>query len=151
VDNSGSMDKMQEELRNRFDQFFQPFQKLAADHGTFADLHIGVVTSDFGAGRNSGSCDPAGGGQRGHLQALGVAAPPSCRRPLRSNFIEYRFGPGGAAESSNLPDGQNLVQTFTCMASVGSKGCGFEHSLESVYTALHDGIAENQGFLREDA
>ena len=49
VDNSQSMDAMNQELRNRFGQFFQAFQTLA-HAGTFVDLHIGVVSSDFGAG-----------------------------------------------------------------------------------------------------
>ncbi|MSP58756.1 MAG: hypothetical protein EXR72_00155 [Myxococcales bacterium] len=53
--------------------------------------------------------------------------------------------------ANNLPLHQNLVQTFTCMASVGDSGCGFEHPLESVYAALHNNLPENAGFLRESA
>src|SRR5205085_11472488 len=41
--------------------------------------------------------------------------------------------------------------TFTCMASVGAGGCGFEHQLEAVYAALHNNLPENAGFLRDDA
>lgn len=153
VDNSASMDAMQAELRQRFPDFFKPFEDLAAN-GTYADLNIGVVTSDFGAGRSGApGCTPSGplgGGDQGKLQGVGKAADSSCIKPQNSNFIHYKFGPEGPAES-NLPAGQNLNQTFTCMASVGAKGCGFEMSLESVYAALHNGLPENQGFLREDA
>ncbi|MCU1278936.1 MAG: hypothetical protein JWM53_2482, partial [bacterium] len=46
--------------------------------------------------------------------------------------------------------GQTLEQTFTCMAAVGSRGCGFEHPLESVYAALTNRV-ENAGSLRDDA
>ena len=52
---------------------------------------------------------------------------------------------------SNLPEDQGLAETFTCMASVGASGCGFEHQLESVYAALTDRQRANQGFLREEA
>jgi len=57
----------------------------------------------------------------------------------------------------------NLADEFTCMASVGTGGCGFEHQLESTYRALHDcmpaadgsypncTIPENQGFLRPNS
>ena len=58
VDNSNSMDAMQEELKTRFPQFFKPFQDLA-DKGTYADLNIGVVTSDYGAGSTGApGCSP---------------------------------------------------------------------------------------------
>src|SRR5262249_36956424 len=43
-----------------------------------------------------------------------------------------------------------LAEEFTCMASVGANGCGFEHQLESVYAALRN-KQENAGFLRDDA
>jgi len=142
VDNSPSMDAMQSELKARFGDFFKVFQDLAAK-GTFADLHIGVVTSDYGAGRGdmAGGCDPSPGGQRGILQASNGG----CAGPSGKRYIEYRFGENGA--TGNVTD---LVGAFTCMASVGSKGCGFEHQLESVYAALHNTV-ENAGFLRDDA
>src|SRR5439155_13754370 len=118
IDNSGSMKPMQEELKQRFGQFFQPFADRAAQ-GQYADLHIGVVTSDFGAGTGNNSCGPSPGGQRGRLQARGAKADPSCKAPMGASFIAYRFGPGA---SNNLPTGQDLVGTFTCMASVGAGG-----------------------------
>ncbi len=149
VDNSNSMAAMTEELKARFNQFFKVFQDLA-DKGTFADLHIGVVTSDYGAGATGApGCQPSPGGQLGKLQAVGVAAAAGCKPPNGSNFISYDFANGGTA--NNLPTGQDLVATFTCMASAGQGGCGFEHQLESVYAALHNNLPENAGFLRDDA
>ena len=149
IDDSPSMDAMQAELRARFGDFLRVFDELAAQ-GTYTDLHIGVVTSDYGAGdRAGGGCDASPGGDRGLLQPLGKAAPPGCQGPTGgARFVSYVYGPGGA--TSNLPPGQTLAQTFTCMASVGSGGCGFEHPLESVYAALHND-RENAGFLRPDA
>ena len=151
VDNSNSMSAMSDQLKARFDQFFKVFQDLATGM-TFADLNIGVVTSDYGAGKTGApGCQPSPGGQQGHLQALGVAAAAGCLPPTGGQpFIHFDFNPAHAG-GSNLPAGQNLVQTFSCMASVGSMGCGFEHQLESVYAALHNNPPANAGFLRDDA
>jgi hypothetical protein len=149
IDNSPSMDAMQTELKNHFADFFQVFQDLATQ-GTNADLHIGVVTSDFGAGDTmGGGCAASPGGDGGRLQAKGIAAS-NCTAPTGSPYIQYRFNPNGAAATSNLPAGQDLVGTFTCMASVGAGGCGFEHQLESVLAALKN-TTDNAGFLRPDA
>ena len=146
VDNSYSMQAMSNELKQRFGQLFKVFGDLAA-RGIASDVHLGVVTSDYGAGAvGAPGCQPSPGGQRGILQAVGQAAKNTCQPPLGANFVRYIFG--GA---NNLPPGQDLIQTFSCMASVGAGGCGFEHQLESVYAALHNNLPENQGFLRADA
>ncbi len=147
VDNSASMDAMTEQLKSRFNQFFQVFTDLAKS-GTNADLQIGVVTSDYGAGATGApGCQPSPGGQAGRLQAGGGAGS-KCLGPVGANFIKFDFANQGNA---NLPANQDLVTTFSCMASVGAQGCGFEHQLESVYAALHNPIPENQGFLRDGA
>lgn len=148
VDNSLSMDAMQAELRQRFGSFLSVFDDLAT-RGIYADMHIGVVTSDYGAGdkAQAGGCDASPGGQRGLLQSVGKAAT-GCTGPTGMPFIQYAYSATGPTH--NLPAGQSLAQTFTCMASVGSSGCGFEHQLESVYAALTNTV-ENAGFLRDDA
>ncbi len=156
VDNSSSMDPMQLELRARFGDFFKVFVDLAAS-GTYADMHIGVVTSDYGAGDvGGGGCDPSPGGQRGILQTLpspkATNPPAGCLAPTGAPYIAYKFNAGGTP-TTNLPNGTDataLVNEFTCMASVGAMGCGFEHQLESVYAALRN-TKENAGFLRDDA
>src|SRR5262249_52767893 len=137
IDNSNSMDTMQTELRARFPLLLQVLKNLAAQ-GIAADLNLGVVTSDYGAGATGApGCTPAPGGQLGKLQAIGQRAPQGCLAPVGSNFVHFDFANGGAL--NNLPAGQDLATTFTCMASVGSSGCGFEHPLESVYAALQNG------------
>jgi hypothetical protein len=154
VDNSNSMDAMQDELRMKFFQFFKVFSDLAAQ-GTLADLHIGVVTSDYGAGAvGAPGCQPSPGGQQGKLQALGadyMKFDSTCKKPNMANFIQYEFAANGMDGPNNLPAGQDLIKTFQCMASVGANGCGFEHQLESTYAALHNNLPENAGFLRTDA
>lgn len=197
VDNSASMEAMAQELRTRFNEFFTVFNDLASV-GTYADLHIGVVTSDYGAGQASGTCTNFGGGQQGLLQGVGANAPAACRPPGGNvNYIQYQFAPTGAnnlpastrtcTQDSDCPSNscntgtqtcngtipctqdsdcpaiantperrcqagscvQQLVDTFTCMASVGTVGCGFEHVLESTIQALRK--PENGDFLRSDA
>jgi hypothetical protein len=143
VDNSTSMGAMQRELQAKFGEFLKVFDRLAASN-FFVDLHIGVVTSDYGAGSKGGSgCDKAGGGQHGFLQ-IGQA---SCGQPVGHPYISYVYG---GSNANNLPPGKQLADTFTCMASVGASGCGYEHQLESVYQALKNN-KENAGFLRPDA
>ena len=147
IDDSTSMEAMAQELRNRFPQFFGVFSELARN-SFYADLHLGVVTSDLGAGRgDTPGCAPGGGGRGGKFQAIGKSAAPSCQRPIGADYVQYVFAPIGDGPS-NLPPGQSLLQTFTCMASVGSSGCGFEQVLESAYQALKNPPA---GFLRDDA
>src|SRR4051812_20431405 len=76
--------------------------------------------------------------QQGRLVAAGAEAPVTCKRPVWAPFVAYRFGAPGA---DNLPVGQGVVETLSCMTAVGTAGCGFEHPLESVYAALKpDGV-----------
>jgi hypothetical protein len=161
VDNSLSMDAMQAELQKRFPQFLQVFDCLAAGKGAdcntpgtpqYADLHIGVVTSDYGAGQSStpgSGCTTSPGGQLGNLQKMGAKAAPGCNQPS-DNYISFAYGAGGNTSNIGAATSQNLADTFTCMASVGSGGCGFEHQLESVYAAFKS-ATQNAGFLRDDA
>jgi len=147
VDDSPSMEPMAKELRARFPQFFSVFSGLAAT-GFHADLHIGVVTSDLGAGATGApGCSRGGGGKMGKLQGVGAAAPRTCLRPVGADYLQYVFAASGDGPS-NLPAGQDLATTFACMASVGGRGCGFEHQLEAVYQQLHHPAP---GFLRDDA
>ena len=146
VDNSPSMQLKQAELKTRFGSLL----KIIDDLGTTnpAWYHIGVITSDLGAGAfnlGAGQCKP--GGMGGKLVALGAAADASCQPPTGASFIDYNQ----IDKTNNLPS-NDLAATFSCMASVGDTGCGFEQPLEAVYQALHaGGPAENAGFLRDDA
>jgi hypothetical protein len=149
VDNSPSMSPKQVALKAAFPSLVSVIKNVPADY------HIGVVTSDLGAGMftiNRGQCHPGGDGAQ--LQAKGAAADPTCGTLGGGlNFIQYNELVKDAMgnPTSNLPTGQDLATTFGCMASVGDLGCGFESQLESVYKALHDNIPTNTGFLRDDA
>jgi hypothetical protein len=153
IDNSPSMAPKQAELKSRFPQLIQILQDFGKMNP--ADYHIGVVTSDLGAGMyniNRGQCHPGGDGAI--LQAKGAAADATCGTLGNGlSYIEYNQKVLDAMgnPTSNLPPGQDLPTTFGCMASVGDLGCGFESQLEAVYKALHDQIPQNAGFLRPDA
>ncbi len=155
VDNSPSMTPKQEALKSKFPELIKVLDEFNAS-GHPAWYHIGVVTSDLGAGpKPLGSNCKVVGGDGGRLQAKGVAAALSCgdlgadtstAKPAR--YIDY----DQIHSKNNLPAGQDLPQTFGCMASVGNDGCGMEHQLESAYKALRrDPIVENTGFLRSEA
>ncbi len=105
--------------------------------------HFGVVTSDLGAPGIT-----CGVNRGGRLQPKGAAATATCSGPTSGNFLVYDQG---TPANSTLPATQDLTSTLGCMANVGGKGCGFEMPLEAMYRALHDPIAENAGFLRDDA
>ncbi|MSP61716.1 MAG: hypothetical protein EXR72_15555 [Myxococcales bacterium] len=142
IDNSNSMEAMQEELRARFPQFLEVFFDLAKK-GTFLDLHVGVVTSDYGAGATGApGCDRSGGGGGGRLvpgRLMGCVAG-------EQDYIAYNFATG----AGNVTE-KGFAAAFTCEASVGANGCGFEHPLESVYAALHNETGAPGGFVREGA
>ncbi len=156
VDNSLSMRAKQDELHARFPELIKVLDDFG-QKGNPASYHIGVITSDLGAGPSTISTNCRPGGQGGRFQALGAAAPAGCTAPLGKAYIEYnqlQKAPNGNP-MSNLPgDGSvdDLAHTFTCMSSVGDGGCGFEHQLEAVYRAIHDPtLAENKDFFRPDA
>jgi hypothetical protein len=58
-------------------------------------------------------------------------------------FIDY-----DARTGSNNVVGGDVETAFSCMATTGDFGCGFEHQLESTYVAL---TGANPGFVRADA
>jgi len=57
---------------------------------------------------------------------------------------------GGCPRCRNYAD-ETLPEVFSCIADVGTSGCGFEQPLEALYQALTSQSPHNVGFLREDA
>ena len=155
IDNDGTA-PIQTELKNRFPTFIKALQN-AAFRGHPASYHIGVVTSDLGAGPytlNQGQCHPGGDG--GKLQvrpsANSVNVPAACASFALGGgvrFIDYDQIAGTDNIMGITPG--DIPTAFSCMAADGDGGCGFQHQLESPYRALHGDIPENAGFLRDDA
>ena len=145
LDNSSNMSFYQVLLADAFSSYANT---LAALPGGLPNLHIGIVSSSLGAGREPGIDGCAPGGDQGILHA----------KPTGSTCTRGSLNPGESF-IANI-DGQpnyrgDLADVFGCIALLGSGGCGFEHQLASVMRALGaDGApapAENAGFLRAGA
>lgn len=132
-----------------------------------ASLHVGVITTDLGAGPVPPttvvpSCDP-GFGDDGILVSTSRGLS-GCLPTYPSRIFE--LGMGEASE--------DLSTAIGCVADVGTSGCGFEQSLEAPLKALSPaapadfvsstyvaptfaeggmghGDGENAGFLRADS
>jgi hypothetical protein len=144
IDDSFSMAPKQKELRARFPGLLANVRERAGN----ASYHIGVITSDLGAGTNGSVCRPSGDG--GHLRTMPAPSmtnvQPACAGITLDGglpFIDYDARTG----TSNVVGG-DVETAFSCMATTGEFGCGFEHQLESTYVAL---TGANPGFVRDDA
>jgi len=162
IDNSNSMGEEQEKLYKQFAKLIDGLRnpKLGQDRTDgppcsdsdrsnckIPNVRIGVVSSDLGAGNYSlPSCETAGG-DGGRLQNRPRAA--ACTPP-RDPWISYVDGvtniPGAGVDPI-----EQVKQAFTCIAALGTGGCGFEHQLESARRALDPTLNVNPGFLRPDA
>jgi hypothetical protein len=142
IDDSASMQSHQANLIANFPIFMNT---LRAFPGGLPNLHIAVVTSDLGAGPETyiSSCTP--GGKAGAFRAPPPS--PTCLGPTGS-FIDE----SNNESVKNYPG--TIDEAFTCIANVGTLGCGFEHQIASAALALGFGgtiPAGNVGFLRPDA
>jgi hypothetical protein len=135
VDNSGSMEAEQNSLIADFETMLAPLQAL---EGGLPSLHIGVISTDVGAGT---ACNAGGDGGALQLGTNGCAG-------LDGRFIvDVDDGDGGRTRNYS----GDLGATFACMAQLETAGCGFEHPLESIRQALDPAAGVNPGFLRDDA
>jgi hypothetical protein len=152
VDNSPSMASLQAKLVTSFSEFMKVLQALP---GGVPDLHIGVVSSDLGAGAFTTN-EVAGcqyGGDQGKLQVAPHVG--TTEVSLSDHWIALHVEPTSGTLVTNYGQ-QKLEDVFTSIALLGETGCGFEHPFGSVMRALgadgHGGPPpENKGFLREDA
>jgi len=155
IDNSSEVIVQQQKLRRDFPTLVSTLQSLP---GGMPNVHIGVVSSDMGAGDGSisgcSAVPPNGyGGNKGIFQYGGNIIPPAttpCATGLNpgATFIS---NVGGVANYTGA-----LADAFGCISSIGESGCGFEHHFAAILRALGaDDLgpapAENAGFLRVDA
>jgi hypothetical protein len=168
VDNSLSMQPLINKLTRNFPAFIQVLQNLP---NGLPNVHIGVVSSSMGAGATTNVPNCAQGGDGGNFQdQVGVGTSemggiPCTKTGLNANqhFISSVNGTQNFdttfQASPMIPAG--IASVFSCIASLGDQGCGFEHQLASVARALSkddmvsaDGNpvpGNNTGFLRPSA
>lgn len=141
IDDSGSMREEQDSLARNFDRFIAELRELP---GGLPDLHIGVVSSNVGAGwYNLPGC--FGDGDDGRL--LPWPQVQGCPWP-RGAFISDEIAANG--ERVRNYDA-TLEETFACIAPLGVDGCGYEQHLEAMRRALGGANPANAGFIRGDA
>jgi hypothetical protein len=139
IDDSPSMAEEQSNLARNFPRLIDALERMPSG---LPDLHLGVVSSDMGAGTlvTSGACTNSLG-QGGVLQAREGCG-------LDSNGGRFLRLPADGSRGNFQGD---ISDVFACMAELGTSGCGFEHQLQSVRMALSGFVAGNEGFLRSDA
>jgi hypothetical protein len=166
VDNSPSMDPKQKALANNFPRMIEALQKL---EGGLPDVHIGVISSDVGAGGGEagGNCGVVLGNQ-GILWGNDPNQNPDNLNNKYATIKNIANGCGmgsGARWISDVQNADGLTRTknyqgnlsdvFSCLAkSVGVNGCGYEHTLQSLRVALNpqkDVNEQNSDFLRRRA
>jgi hypothetical protein len=145
IDDSSSMTPLQNKLAANFPVFMNVLKGLPRG---LPNVHIGVVSSSMGAGRNPTVDHCPQGGDRGvfHAAPLGATCPKGSLNPGQS-FIS---NVNGVINYTG-----DIADVFSCIAPLGDGGCGFEHQFASVLRALGaDGQPpppENAGFLRPNA
>jgi MYXO-CTERM domain-containing protein len=139
VDNSGSMAEEQASLASNFQVLID---QLEGAPGTLPSVHVGVISTDLGAGGYPiSTCD--GDGDAGAFQS--AATDGTCTPPT-GPFISDEILDDGSRERNYTG---TLADTFSCIARLGIQGCGFEQPLESIRRALDS--ADGADFLRDDA
>ncbi len=133
IDNSNSMANEQDSLRANFPAIIDVIRSAENQ----PSIHFGVISSDVGGGQ---LCP--GDGDEGLLKT-GTRCPATNDG---SSFLYDRANPDGT-RSTNY-DG-DLNTAFSCLADLGTGGCGFEQPLESVKRALDN--PTNAAFFRDDA
>jgi hypothetical protein len=173
IDNSLSMGPKQAALALNFPKMITTLEALP---GGLPDVHIGVVSSNMGAGSGAmgGNCG-TGLGDRGLLwgndpndltasvaDGSPYATDPNhplvasgCGLYLGARWIEDIQVATGIGRQQNYSSILSLEDVFSCLAkAVGISGCGQEHQLQATRVALlpQPGINDaNNGFLRANA
>lgn len=138
VDDSGSMLEEQTSLVTNFQLLIDQLENLP---GGLPSVHVGVVSTDMGAGGYPISgC--VGTGDAGAFQS----APQGACTPPTGEFISDIILPDDTREQ-NYTD--TLAETFACIAQLGVNGCGYEQPLESMRAALDS--ATGAEFVRDGA
>jgi hypothetical protein len=146
IDNSNSMMEEQNNLAINFRELIDvltapPDSDMdgVPDYPPVDDLRIGVVSTDLGIGPHMGvvNCDAMG--DDAQLVTMSRSADPACMGVTTGADPWLSFHAGD--------DAMAFSQQFSCMARLGTTGCGLEQQLE----ASLRGVTESGGFVRADS
>ena len=148
IDNSGSMEQEQKNLNKNFPALIDALKtnKLG---GKLPNVRIGVVSTDLGAGNLYVDNACVTDGDKGQLFNKSQVA--GCTPP-KDKWIEYKDTKG--VVTTNVPGSGDPItkvkNAFSCIAALGTDGCGFEQTIMSAKKALDPTANINPGFLRND-
>ncbi len=177
IDNSGSMAGENNIMRAHFPALTFALRNMA---GGLPDVHVGVTTTDLGTGVFDISYCEEVGGDAGNLVTgscenptggapyLVDVAPQGCEITREADntcsahscsladcvgeptafFVQDSST--GCPRCRNYAD-ETLEDALSCIASLGTMGCGYEQPLEAMKKALEPANTANTGFLRPDA
>jgi len=163
VDNSNSMSEEQTSLAVQFPRLVRVLATGDLDGDGVEDfvpvrsLQVGVVSSDMGTGGHRvPTCSEPGFGDDGVLRTTGNTMITGCLATYPP-FLGFRPADGA--------DPDAFAADVSCVATIGTGGCGFEQQLEAVLKATTPSTSsiafhmdtsghadrENMGFLRPDS
>jgi hypothetical protein len=161
IDNSATMAAKQAMVIQRLTTVIEELQTF---YGGLPNMHIGIVSTDLGAGGGEAGGDCAVPlGDRGLL--WGNDPTPGARATVAGETSQGCGLATGARwiETQRCPDGDRsvvnykgeLADVFSCMVrAMGTHGCGYSQALQATRLALdpQPGINDaNRGFLRPNA
>lgn len=147
IDNSASTSEKQANLARNFPRMIEAMRSPKLNN-RIPNVHIGVISTDLGAGSYSLPSCEVSGGDLGRLQSKPRV--PGCVPPSKP-YIEYIDGVTNINNPSIIDPVEKVKQAFSCIAELGDGGCGFEMPLEAARRALDPKLNLNPGFLRRGA
>jgi hypothetical protein len=142
VDDSFSMDAEQILLTAEFPEMIRVLEQI---DGGLPNLHLAVISTDLGAGPYSNDGCDDGAGKNGEFQSSPRQS--GCSAPMGPFIRDVDDGTGNRERNYS----GTLAETFSCIARLGTSGCGFEQPLEAMRRALNGSNPANANFLRKDA
>jgi hypothetical protein len=139
IDNSNSMSEEQASVAEQIPRVIAILSSGdrdgdgARDFEPPSSIHLGIVDSDMGIGEVTGiaTCDP-GFGDDGLMQIR-------ARHPSAGCVTDYAATYGGnffTFTASGARSASQFADDVSCVATLGTDGCGFEFELESPLKAL---------------
>ena len=147
IDNSAGTAELQSRVAKSLPKLIEAMKSPALNN-KIPNLHIGVVSTDLGAGNYAlPGCEVSGGdgGKLLYKPQIAGCIPPS--KP----YVEYIEGVTNINNPAVTDPIAKVTKALQCIIELGVGGCGFEAPLEAARRALDPKLNRNPGFLRKDA